>query len=95
MRANLDLTGGQIASESLAVRLTGEHGRTGARALVRDASLRASASGRSLADELAGSETGLTADEIQAALDPTAYLGSAGLFVDRALERYAAERGAG
>jgi adenylosuccinate lyase len=36
-------------------------------------------------------ETGLTPREIDALLDPTTYLGSAGAFVDRALARYEAE----
>ncbi len=37
-------------------------------------------------------DTGLTAEEIEAALEPTTYLGSAGVLVDRALARYDAER---
>ena len=41
MRANLDLTGGQIAAERIASLLTERLGRTAARTLVRDASLRA------------------------------------------------------
>ena len=92
MRANLDLTGGQIVAERIALVLTERLGRTVARALVRDASLRARDTGRPLADELAGLETGLTTEEIQAALEPTTYLGSAGVMVDRALARYDAER---
>jgi 3-carboxy-cis,cis-muconate cycloisomerase len=35
----------------------------------------------------------LTPDEVEAALDPAGYLGSAGVFVDRALELYRAELG--
>ena len=46
MRANLDLTGGQIAAERIAVILTERLGRTAARTLVRDASLRARETGR-------------------------------------------------
>jgi 3-carboxy-cis,cis-muconate cycloisomerase len=91
MRANLDLTGGQVVAERIALLLTDRLGRSAARTLVRDASLRAGASGRSLAEELAGLDTGLTAEEIQAALEPTAYLGSAGMLVDRALARFDAE----
>ena len=93
MRANLELTGGQVVTERLAALLTDELGRTAARSIVRDASLRATESGRSLADELAGLSTGLTAAEIREALDPSSYLGSAGLLVDRALARYDSERG--
>ena len=92
MRENLALTGGLVAAERLALVLTERVGRTAARELVRDASLRAAASGRPLAEELEGVDTGLTSDEIAAALDPTTYLGSAGALVDRALARYEAER---
>jgi 3-carboxy-cis,cis-muconate cycloisomerase len=94
MRANLELTGGQIAAERLALILTDTIGRTEARELVRAASLRTAASGRSLADELLAEDTGLTAEEVAAALDPATYLGSAGAFVDRALALFEAERGA-
>jgi 3-carboxy-cis,cis-muconate cycloisomerase len=93
MRANLDLTGGQVATERLASLLTEPLGRTAARELVRDASLRTSETGRSLAEEVGDVDTGLTRDEIIAALDPTTYLGSAGALVDRALARYESERG--
>ena len=92
MRANLDITGGQVVAERLALLLTDRLGRTAARALVRDASLRANETGRSLAEELAGLDTGRTSEEIEAALEPTTYLGSAGALVDRALARYDAER---
>ena len=46
MRANLDLTGGQVAAERIALLLTERLGRTTARKLVRDASLRAGETGR-------------------------------------------------
>ena len=92
MRANLDLTGGQIAAERIAVVLTERLGRTAARTLVRDASLRASETGRSLGDELVDLDTGLAPEEIRDALEPTTYLGSAGALVDRALARYEAQR---
>jgi 3-carboxy-cis,cis-muconate cycloisomerase len=93
MRENLDLTSGLVASERLATILTERLGRTAALALVRDASLRAGAAGRPLAEEIAALDTGLSVDEIEAALDPTTYLGSAGALVDRALARYAALQG--
>ncbi len=93
MRANLDLTGGRIASERLALLLTERRGRDEARALVRDASLRAAANGVPLQDALSDTDTGLSDSELAAALDPTTYLGSAGPLVDRALDRYASERG--
>lgn len=88
MHANLDLSGGQPAAERLALLLTDRFGRTAARALVRDASLRAGESGLTVAEELAGLDTGLTSDELAAALEPTTYLGAAGPLVDRALARY-------
>jgi nitrosuccinate lyase len=92
MRANLDLTRGAVASERLAHALAERLGRSEARALVREASLTAAATGRSLADELGRTDTGLSASEIETALDATTYLGSAPALVDRALERYAAEQ---
>jgi 3-carboxy-cis,cis-muconate cycloisomerase len=92
MRANLDLSGGAVVAERLASTLAERLGRTTARSLVRDASLRASDPGRSLAEELGERDTGLTAAELDAALDPATYLGSSGALVDRALARYEAER---
>jgi 3-carboxy-cis,cis-muconate cycloisomerase len=91
MRDNLDATDGGIVSERLALALTERMGRTEARALVRDASLRASTDGLALGDVLAGMETGLGEADLAAALDPTTYLGSAGALVDRALARYQEE----
>jgi 3-carboxy-cis,cis-muconate cycloisomerase len=93
MRANLDLSGGGVTSERLALLLTERLGRTAARALVRDATLRANETG--LADALAALDTGLTREELEAAVDPTTYLGSAGVLVDRALDRYDAVRKGG
>ena len=88
MRENLDRTGGLVVAERAALVLAGHVGRTAARAVVRDASLRAAASGRTLATELESVDTGLTPGEIRALMDPTTYLGSSGAFVDRALARY-------
>lgn len=85
MRANLDVTAGAIASERLAALLSERLGRTRARALVRAASIAAQESGRPLAGVAAELETGLEPSEIEAALDPTTYIGSAGALVDRAL----------
>ena len=91
MRANLELTRGGIVAERVAVLLAERLGRDASRALVREASLRAAASGSSLGEELAGMDGGLTGDELAAALDPATYLGAAGALVDRALARYAEE----
>ena len=88
MRTNLDLTGGGIVSERLALVLTERLGRTAARDLVRQAS----GEGGTLAEALATADTGLSAAELEAALDPATYLGAAGPLVDRALARYEAER---
>ncbi len=91
MRVNLGLTEGLIAAERLAAILTDRIGRSEARELVRAASLRSAATGRTLADEVIAEDTGLTADEVRAALDPETYLGSAGALVDRALALFEAE----
>ncbi len=91
MRENLGRTGGLVVAERVALALTERLGRTAARAAVRDASLRAVASGRTLGAELEALDTGLTPDEIQALMDPATYLGSSGAFVDRALARYETE----
>jgi 3-carboxy-cis,cis-muconate cycloisomerase len=85
MRTNLDLTGGLLMTEAVATRLD----RPDAKAVVTAVAERASASGRPLRDELIDDDAiSLTPDEIDSALDPTAYLGSAEAFVDRALEAH-------
>lgn len=92
MRGNLELTRGAITTERVALLLTERLGRTAARALVRDASLRADETGRSLAEELVELGAGLSPAELEAALDPTTYLGSTVGLVDRALARHDDER---
>ncbi len=91
MRANLELSGGAIVAERLALVLGERLGRGGARALVRTASLRAAETGGTLRDAVAG-ESGLTTAELDAVFDQASYLGSAGALVDRALARYESER---
>ena len=91
MRANLELSGGAIVAERLALVLGERLGRGGARALVRTASLRAAETGGTLRDAVAG-ESELTTAELDAVFDQTSYLGSAGALVDRALARYESER---
>jgi len=93
MRANLDLSGGAIVAERLALVLTERLGRNEARTLVRRASHRAAEAGGTLRDAVAG-ESGLTTAELDATFDPASYLGSAGALVDRALARYESEEGA-
>jgi 3-carboxy-cis,cis-muconate cycloisomerase len=51
---------------------------------------REAVAGRPLREALAEA---LPEEEVEAALDPSGYLGSAGVFVDRALERYEREQG--
>ena len=82
MRANLELSGGAIVAERLALVLAERLGRGEARTLVRTASLRAAETGGTLRDAVAG-ESGLTTAELDAVFDPTSYLGSAGALVDR------------
>jgi 3-carboxy-cis,cis-muconate cycloisomerase len=87
MRDNLAATSDVLMSESVAARLAGELGRTKAQELVRDAI----AAGQSLRSVLADN-TRLSAEQITQALDPTAYLGSAGELVDRALAAHRRRR---
>jgi 3-carboxy-cis,cis-muconate cycloisomerase len=91
MRANLEATGGLLLAESVAMALAQRIGRPEAHRLVEEASRRAVEGGRGLRDELLedpGVSGELSAEEIDRALDPMGYLGSAEAFVDRALERY-------
>jgi 3-carboxy-cis,cis-muconate cycloisomerase len=83
MRANLDAAGGLPMAEHVAALLTPKLGRPAAHDLVA----KAAAGGRSLRDVLL--DGGLTASEIDAALDPAGYLGAAAEFVDRALAAHA------
>ncbi|MFI5957715.1 3-carboxy-cis,cis-muconate cycloisomerase [Cryptosporangium sp. NPDC051539] len=79
MRATLDATGGVLLSEHVSGVLAGSLGRGAAHDLVKTAV----ASGRPLRDVLI--EGGVAADQVDAALDPANYLGSADALVDRAL----------
>jgi 3-carboxy-cis,cis-muconate cycloisomerase len=95
MLANLEATDGQVMAEAVAFALAGRVGRPAAYALVGEASRRAAAAGSSLREELAADPdvaAQLSPEELGAALDPSGYLGSAGLFVDRALALHARER---
>jgi 3-carboxy-cis,cis-muconate cycloisomerase len=85
MRANLELTGGLLMTEAVAARLD----RPDAKAVVGEVALAAAESGQPLREALvADSRIELSEDEIDRALDPARYLGSAGAFVDRALEAH-------
>lgn len=89
MRDNLDRTQGLLLSEHVMMALAEHVGRDEAKRRVEEACERAVAAGRPLRAELHDdSAIRLSPDEIAHALDPTAYLGSADAFIDRALERY-------
>jgi 3-carboxy-cis,cis-muconate cycloisomerase len=89
MRKNLDVTGGLVLAESVSLALGRRLGRSEAHCLVEAASRRASDGGRSFRDELLDDEAiDLSAEEIDRALDPSAYLGSAESLIERALERH-------
>ncbi|GAB3205105.1 3-carboxy-cis,cis-muconate cycloisomerase [Marinactinospora endophytica] len=91
MRANLDLTGGLLLAERVTTALAADLGRMAAHELVQDACAEAADGRRDLADVLAGrAEVRRSREEIAALLDPAGYLGSAGVFVDRALQRFGA-----
>ncbi|MER6672179.1 3-carboxy-cis,cis-muconate cycloisomerase [Streptomyces sp. NPDC000983] len=86
MRANLDLTGGQIVSERVAAVLTPLLGKGPARALMTRASHEAADRGTSLARVLAADPEvtrHLGPAELEALLDPAQYLGAAPGLVDR------------
>ena len=85
MRANLELTGGLPLTEAVATAI--DH--PDAKAAVAEVALGAAQSGRPLREALiADSRIELPEEEIDRALDPAAYLGSAQAFVDRALEAH-------
>ncbi|GAP46214.1 3-carboxy-cis,cis-muconate cycloisomerase [Streptomyces azureus] len=88
MRANLEATGGRIASERVSAVLTPRLGPAAARELLTQASLRAAETSRPLADvlaELPQLQGVLAPLESAALLDPAGYTGAAGALVDRAL----------
>lgn len=89
MRENLDAAGGQLLAESVMFALADRMGRGESKRAVSAAVDRAASSGRPLRDELLAG--GLDADEIDQALEPEGYLGSADAFIERALELYRGE----
>lgn len=94
MWENLDETGGMLLAENVTT-VAAEHlGRLKAHDLVKAACRRALEAGKPLRQELledSGIGGVLSEEEIDAALDPAGYLGSAGEFVDRALDLYRKE----
>jgi 3-carboxy-cis,cis-muconate cycloisomerase len=93
MRANLDAAGGLVMAEAVAARLAPVLGRTAAHDAVARAAIQPAFRAALLADPQVRAH--LTARDIDQALDPGNWLGSAGLFVDRALDlhRTARDRG--
>ena len=92
MRANLEITQGQISTEAVMMGLAPYLGRQRAHDLVYDISRQASVSGQSLLDLLAeNKEIAASFDRAALAklLDPAEYLGLSGEMVDRVLERLA------
>jgi 3-carboxy-cis,cis-muconate cycloisomerase len=92
MRANLDAAGGFPMAERVAGLLAPALGPVAAHDLVAAASAGAAASGTSLQDALKSGDAtrdlaaaGVSPDQIDAALDPAGYLGSAAAFTDAAL----------
>ena len=91
MRANLDATGGLLLAEHVTTIVADRLGRLEAHELVEAASRRTVERGTPLREELLAEPAlreVLSSEEIDAALDPAHYLGSAETFVDRALELY-------
>ena len=95
MKANLDASGGLIMSESLTMTLAHKVGRPEAFRIVQSIGKQTSGSGKTLrqtALEDGEVRAVLSPEEIDAALDPARYPGSADVFIDRALAAYARER---
>ena len=93
MLANLGLTDGLLMAEAVQMALSPALGRLVAHDRIEAACRVAVAEGRALVDVLA-EDTVITAiagpADLARLLDPTSYLGAAGTFVDRVLERHAA-----
>jgi len=91
MRENLNTTEGLLLAENVTTVAAEYLGRLEAHDLVEEASHRVLEGGKSLREELLSEPRlgeVLSEAEIDAALDPASYLGSAGEFVDRALKLY-------
>lgn len=88
MRADMDLMGGLVMSESVAAALAASMGRSGAQDLVEKAARRSVESGREFREvllELPEVADFLGTDGLDHALDPAAYLGVTAQLIDRAL----------
>ncbi len=88
MRANLELTQGQIHAEAVQMALAGALGRDRAHALVADACRRAAGEGVHLRELLRGIPevtSALDAATLDRAFDPANYLGESRRYIERAL----------
>lgn len=93
VRANLDRTQGLVMAEAVAQALAPALGRAAAQALVAAAARSVRSERRPFARVLAEQPEVLAtlgADGLARALEPSAYLGSAGLFIDEVLARHRA-----
>ena len=93
MRADMDMTGALVMSESVAAALAPALGRADAQDLVEKAARRSLESGRTFRDvllELPPVADALGPDRLDAALDPALYLGVTTDLIDRALAAHRA-----
>lgn len=91
MLANLELTGGALVAERLAVALAPALGKARAKTLLTAATAEAADTGRPLAELLSEHpelSARFTPARLAELLDPTDYTGAADALVDRALRRY-------
>lgn len=99
MRVNLGLTHGLPLAEQVAGLLAPSLGRVKAHELIASASARAVSDGVSLAEALCGDEEGgrllaagnISRDQLERALDPASYLGSAAAFIAAALSAHSSQ----
>jgi 3-carboxy-cis,cis-muconate cycloisomerase len=100
MSANLEAAKGLPLAEHVTALLADTLGRSAAHDLVAEAGSRAVTAGLPLRDVLLGlpesaqrlEEAGISAEQVEAALDPAGYLGAAGEFVDAALAAHRTHR---
>ncbi|HKI93389.1 MAG TPA: 3-carboxy-cis,cis-muconate cycloisomerase [Gaiellaceae bacterium] len=89
MEQNLEASGGLVLAERLSGQLARRLGAEEAHALLADAAVEAAGAGDSLREILAArADLGFSEAELDELLDPETYLGAAGVFVDRVLERW-------
>jgi 3-carboxy-cis,cis-muconate cycloisomerase len=97
MRENLDATDGLLLAENVTTVAAEKLGRLEAHELVQAAAQRATDDGKSFREELLAEpdlREALSPEEVDAALDPAGYLGSAEALVQRALDFYRKEESA-